>query len=54
MAIEIKVPTVGESITEVFIGEWFADEGEWLETGARCADDTCMQNFEMRLRKVEE
>jgi len=31
MAIEIKVPSVGESITEVFIGEWFADEGEWLD-----------------------
>ena len=31
MAIEIKVPTVGESITEVFIGEWYADEGEWLD-----------------------
>jgi 2-oxoglutarate dehydrogenase E2 component (dihydrolipoamide succinyltransferase) len=31
MAIEIRVPEVGESITEVFIGEWFADEGEWLD-----------------------
>ena len=31
MSIEIKVPTVGESITEVFIGEWYADEGEWLD-----------------------
>ena len=31
MTIEIRIPTVGESITEVFIGEWFADEGEWLD-----------------------
>jgi 2-oxoglutarate dehydrogenase E2 component (dihydrolipoamide succinyltransferase) len=31
MATEIRVPEVGESITEVFIGEWFADEGEWLD-----------------------
>jgi len=31
MAIDIKVPTVGESITEVFIGEWYVAEGEWIE-----------------------
>jgi 2-oxoglutarate dehydrogenase E2 component (dihydrolipoamide succinyltransferase) len=34
MAIEIKVPAVGESITEVFIGEWFAGEGDWLDVDA--------------------
>src|SRR3981189_3589334 len=28
MAIELKVPTVGESITEVQIGEWLKAEGE--------------------------
>lgn len=31
MPTEIRVPTVGESITEVFIGEWFAEEGDWLD-----------------------
>mgnify|MGYP002624216690 CR=1 FL=1 len=31
MAIDIKVPAVGESITEVFIGEWFVSEGDWIE-----------------------
>ena len=31
MAVEIKVPAVGESITEVFIGEWYAAEGDWVE-----------------------
>ena len=25
--VEIKVPAVGESITEVFIGEWYVGEG---------------------------
>ena len=28
MAIELKVPTVGESITEVFIGSWLKKEGD--------------------------
>ncbi len=28
MAIELKVPTVGESITEVQMGEWLKAEGE--------------------------
>ncbi len=29
MPIELKVPTVGESITEVMIGEWLKKEGEY-------------------------
>jgi 2-oxoglutarate dehydrogenase E2 component (dihydrolipoamide succinyltransferase) len=28
--VEIKVPAVGESITEVFIGEWYAQEGAFV------------------------
>lgn len=28
--IEIKVPAVGESISEVFIGEWYASEGKFV------------------------
>ena len=28
MAVELKVPPVGESITEVQIGEWLKGEGE--------------------------
>lgn len=31
MAIELKVPAVGESITEVEIGEWFKKEGDLVE-----------------------
>ena len=30
MAIELKVPAVGESITEVMIGEWLKAEGDWV------------------------
>ena len=28
--IEIKVPAVGESISEVFIGEWYVGEGKFV------------------------
>lgn len=33
--IEIVVPSVGESITEVFIGEWYADEGAYSKADDR-------------------
>jgi 2-oxoglutarate dehydrogenase E2 component (dihydrolipoamide succinyltransferase) len=32
MAIEITVPTVGESVTEVMIGEWHVEEGDAVKT----------------------
>ncbi len=31
--IEQKVPTVGESISEVTIGQWFKEDGEMVESG---------------------
>ena len=31
MPVELKVPSVGESIYEVVIGEWLKAEGEWVE-----------------------
>ncbi len=31
MAVELKVPEVGESVTEVVIGEWFLAEGDHVE-----------------------
>src|SRR6187397_2632235 len=31
MAIELKVPPVGESITEVVIGEWLKSEGDSVQ-----------------------
>lgn len=33
--IEIKVPAVGESISEVFIGEWYVGEGQHVARDAR-------------------
>ncbi|MEO1367146.1 MAG: 2-oxo acid dehydrogenase subunit E2, partial [Acidobacteriota bacterium] len=33
MAIELKVPDVGESITEVMVGEWLKKEGDFVEKG---------------------
>ncbi|MCA9036478.1 MAG: 2-oxoglutarate dehydrogenase complex dihydrolipoyllysine-residue succinyltransferase [Planctomycetaceae bacterium] len=32
--VEIRVPAVGESISEVFIGEWYAPEGTFVELDA--------------------
>jgi len=34
MPLEIKVPAVGESISEVFIGEWYVKEGTWVDIDA--------------------
>lgn len=31
MAIEIKVPTVGESINEVILSKWLKKDGEWVD-----------------------
>jgi len=31
MAIELKVPEVGESITEGMLGEWLKSEGDWVD-----------------------
>ena len=31
MPVELKVPSVGESITEVMIGEWLKSEGDRVE-----------------------
>lgn len=33
--VEIVVPSVGESITEVFIGEWYVDEGQYVNADDR-------------------
>ena len=31
MAIEIKVPTIGESINEVTLTKWLKKDGEWVD-----------------------
>ncbi len=32
MSVELKVPSVGESITSVEIGDWLKKEGDWVES----------------------
>ncbi len=31
MTVPIRVPAVGESISEVFVGEWYVSEGDWVD-----------------------
>ena len=32
-SINVEIPTVGESISEVQIGQWLKSEGEWVDSG---------------------
>lgn len=38
MAVELKVPAVGESITEVHIGAWHAEKGTYVEADANVVE----------------
>lgn len=38
MIIEIKIPGAGESITEVAIGSWLAENGAWIEKDQEIAE----------------
>lgn len=38
MTIELKVPGVGESITEVVIADWLKAEGDWVDEGEPVAN----------------
>jgi 2-oxoglutarate dehydrogenase E2 component (dihydrolipoamide succinyltransferase) len=38
MSLEIKVPTVGESISEVTIGQWFKKDGDYVERDENIAE----------------
>ena len=31
MALELKIPTVGESVTEVTISQWLKEDGDYVE-----------------------
>jgi 2-oxoglutarate dehydrogenase E2 component (dihydrolipoamide succinyltransferase) len=31
MSVILQVPSIGESISEVVVGEWFKAEGDWVE-----------------------
>jgi 2-oxoglutarate dehydrogenase E2 component (dihydrolipoamide succinyltransferase) len=48
MAIELKVPAVGESITEVLLVRWFKNEGEHAEKDERLVEiETDKATFEL-------
>lgn len=36
--VEVKVPEVGESISEVQIGQWMKSEGDWVDSGEDLVD----------------
>ena len=38
MLVEIKVPTPGESITEVELGKWLVADGDLVEKGQEVAE----------------
>ena len=38
MIIEIKIPSPGESITEVEIASWFVNEGDFVEKDQEIAE----------------
>jgi 2-oxoglutarate dehydrogenase E2 component (dihydrolipoamide succinyltransferase) len=48
MAVEMKVPPVGESITEVTVGEWYKKEGEAVKMDdVLCGLDSDKATFEL-------
>jgi 2-oxoglutarate dehydrogenase E2 component (dihydrolipoamide succinyltransferase) len=38
MSLEIKVPTVGESITEVTLSQWLKQDGDYVEMDENIAE----------------
>jgi 2-oxoglutarate dehydrogenase E2 component (dihydrolipoamide succinyltransferase) len=31
MSVDLKIPAMGESVTEIYIGKWYKSEGEVVE-----------------------
>jgi len=53
MAIEIKVPTVGESINEVTLVKWHKQDGEWVERDEVIAElESEKATFEINAEKA--
>jgi len=53
MAIEIKVPTVGESINEVSLVKWLKNDGEWVERDEVIAElESEKATFEINAEKA--
>ncbi len=53
MAIEIKVPTVGESINEVTLSKWLKKDGDWVERDEVIAEmESEKATFEINAEKA--
>lgn len=53
MAVEIKVPTVGESINEVTLTRWIKEDGEWVERDEVIAElESEKATFEINAEKA--
>ena len=53
MAIEIKVPAPGESVSEVTIANWLVKEGDWVEMDAPLAEfESDKATFEVNAEKA--
>jgi 2-oxoglutarate dehydrogenase E2 component (dihydrolipoamide succinyltransferase) len=53
MAVEIKVPTVGESISEVTISKWLKKDGDWVEMDDVLAElESDKATFELNAEKA--
>lgn len=53
MAIEIKVPTVGESINEVTLTKWFKKDGDWVDRDEVIAElESEKATFEINAEKA--
>lgn len=53
MAIEIKVPTVGESINEVTLSKWLKNDGDWVERDEVIAEmESEKATFEINAEKA--
>lgn len=53
MAVEIKVPTVGESISEVTISKWLKKDGDWVEMDDVLAElESDKATFELNAEKT--
>ena len=53
MSIEIKVPSVGESINEVTLTKWIKNDGDWVERDEVIAElESEKATFEINAEKA--
>lgn len=53
MSLEIKIPTVGESITEVTLAQWLKEDGEYVEMDENIAElESDKATFELPAEKA--